>query len=155
MPRGPVLPSLRQIQGLAQEFGIELPPEEAEVYRSVMDGTIKAYRALSGFRGQSAFYTWLYRIAINSAKNHLVSRARRPAGRSGWARRPGPITDPCCARHAFGSARTASSIAVAAISILSECSRIWRKHVPAISCFSMPVATIPPAFRSMPINGRR
>jgi RNA polymerase sigma-70 factor, ECF subfamily len=40
---------------------------------------IKAYRALKSFRGQSAFYTWLYRIGINSAKNHLVSRARRPS----------------------------------------------------------------------------
>ncbi|MDB5988399.1 MAG: polymerase sigma factor RpoE [Nevskia sp.] len=40
---------------------------------------IKAYRALNGFRGQSAFYTWLYRIGINTAKNHLVSRGRRPA----------------------------------------------------------------------------
>ncbi len=39
---------------------------------------IKAYRALPGFRGDSAFYTWLYRIAINTAKNHLVSRSRRP-----------------------------------------------------------------------------
>ncbi|MGR9073803.1 MAG: RNA polymerase sigma factor RpoE [Gammaproteobacteria bacterium] len=38
---------------------------------------IKAYRALARFRGDSAFYTWLYRIAINTAKNHLVSRARR------------------------------------------------------------------------------
>ena len=40
---------------------------------------IKAYRALPGFRGQSAFYTWLYRIGINTAKNHLVSRSRRPS----------------------------------------------------------------------------
>ncbi|MBL6750570.1 MAG: RNA polymerase sigma factor RpoE [Nevskia sp.] len=40
---------------------------------------IKAYRALAGFRGQSAFYTWLYRIGINTAKNHLVSRGRRPS----------------------------------------------------------------------------
>lgn len=39
---------------------------------------IKAYRALPNFRGDSAFYTWLYRIAINTAKNHLVSRGRRP-----------------------------------------------------------------------------
>lgn len=38
---------------------------------------IKAYRALPRFRGDSAFYTWLYRIAINTAKNHLVSRSRR------------------------------------------------------------------------------
>jgi len=41
---------------------------------------IKAYRALPRFRGDSAFYTWLYRIAINTAKNHLVSRSRRPPG---------------------------------------------------------------------------
>jgi RNA polymerase sigma-70 factor (ECF subfamily) len=39
---------------------------------------IKAYRALPGFRGDSAFYTWLYRIAINTAKNALVSAKRRP-----------------------------------------------------------------------------
>lgn len=41
---------------------------------------IKAYRALPRFRGESAFYTWLYRIAINTAKNHLVARSRRPPG---------------------------------------------------------------------------
>ena len=41
---------------------------------------IKAYRAISSFRGDSAFYTWLYRIAINSAKNHLVALGRRPPG---------------------------------------------------------------------------
>ncbi len=39
---------------------------------------IKAYRALPDFRGDSAFYTWLYRIAVNTAKNHLVSTGRRP-----------------------------------------------------------------------------
>lgn len=39
---------------------------------------LKAYRALPSFRGDSAFYTWLYRIAVNTAKNHLVSRSRRP-----------------------------------------------------------------------------
>src|ERR1700747_1643916 len=38
---------------------------------------IRAYRALANFRGESAFYTWLYRIAINTAKNHLATRARR------------------------------------------------------------------------------
>tara|TARA_A100001037_G_scaffold19501_1_gene16580 strand:- start:97 stop:681 length:585 start_codon:yes stop_codon:yes gene_type:complete len=41
---------------------------------------IKAFRALPRFRGDSAFYTWLYRIAINTAKNHLVTRGRRPPG---------------------------------------------------------------------------
>ena len=41
---------------------------------------IKAYRAIGNFRSESAFYTWLYRIAINTAKNYLVSRGRRPPG---------------------------------------------------------------------------
>ncbi len=39
---------------------------------------IKAYRALPNFRGDSAFYTWIYRIAINTAKNYLVAKGRRP-----------------------------------------------------------------------------
>lgn len=39
---------------------------------------IRAYRALNGFRGDAQFYTWLYRIAVNTAKNHLVSMKRRP-----------------------------------------------------------------------------
>jgi len=42
------------------------------------DAFLKAYRALPGFRGESAFYTWLYRIAINTAKNELTSMSRRP-----------------------------------------------------------------------------
>lgn len=53
-------------------------PTEAEDV--AQDAFVKAYRALGSFRGDSAFYTWLYRIAINTAKNHLVSRARRPRG---------------------------------------------------------------------------
>jgi RNA polymerase sigma-70 factor (ECF subfamily) len=43
----------------------------------VQDAFIKAYRALPNFRGESAFYTWLYRIAINTAKNHLVAQSRK------------------------------------------------------------------------------
>ncbi|MGB6190057.1 MAG: RNA polymerase sigma factor RpoE [Aeromonas molluscorum] len=39
---------------------------------------IKAYRALPTFRGESAFYTWLYRIAVNTAKNYITSQGRRP-----------------------------------------------------------------------------
>ncbi len=39
---------------------------------------IRAYRAIGAFRGDSAFYTWIYKIAINTAKNHLVSKGRRP-----------------------------------------------------------------------------
>lgn len=41
---------------------------------------VRAFRALGAFRGDSAFYTWLYRIAINTAKNHLVALGRRPPG---------------------------------------------------------------------------
>lgn len=49
-----------------------------EVMDVTQEAFIKAYKALPRFRGDSAFYTWLYRIAINTAKNHLVSRSRRP-----------------------------------------------------------------------------
>jgi RNA polymerase sigma-70 factor (ECF subfamily) len=49
-----------------------------EVQDVAQEAFIKAYRALPKFRGESAFYTWLYRIAINTAKNHLVARSRRP-----------------------------------------------------------------------------
>src|SRR5690606_33759811 len=52
--------------------------DHSEVQDVAQDAFIKAYRALGNFRGDSAFYTWLYRIAINTAKNHLVSRSRRP-----------------------------------------------------------------------------
>jgi RNA polymerase sigma-70 factor, ECF subfamily len=44
----------------------------------VQEAFIKAYRALPNFRGESAFYTWLYRIAVNCAKNHSVSLSRKP-----------------------------------------------------------------------------
>ena len=49
-----------------------------EIDDVVQEAFIKAYRALPRFRGESAFYTWLYRIAINTAKNYLVARGRRP-----------------------------------------------------------------------------
>ncbi len=52
---------------------------DADAPDVAQEAFIKAYRALPNFRGQSAFYTWLYRIAVNTAKNHLVSRKRRPA----------------------------------------------------------------------------
>ncbi len=50
---------------------------QSDVPDVVQDAFIKAYRALPNFRGDSAFYTWLYRIAINTAKNHLVSQSRK------------------------------------------------------------------------------
>jgi len=52
--------------------------DSAEVYDVAQEAFIKAYRALPNFRGDSAFYTWLYRIAINTAKNYLVAQGRRP-----------------------------------------------------------------------------
>jgi len=52
--------------------------DPAEVEDVAQEAFIKAYRALPKFRGDSAFYTWLYRIAINTAKNHMVARGRRP-----------------------------------------------------------------------------
>lgn len=52
--------------------------DPAEAQDVAQEAFIKAYRALPGFRGDSAFYTWLYRIAINTAKNYLVALQRRP-----------------------------------------------------------------------------
>jgi RNA polymerase sigma-70 factor (ECF subfamily) len=51
--------------------------DHSEAQDVSQDAFIKAYRALPRFRGDSAFYTWMYRIAINTAKNHLVTRGRR------------------------------------------------------------------------------
>ena len=52
--------------------------DPAETLDVAQEAFIKAYRAIGKFRGDSAFYTWLYRIAINTAKNHLVAQSRRP-----------------------------------------------------------------------------
>lgn len=54
--------------------------DQSEALDVTQEVFIKAYRALKGFRGDSAFYTWLYRIAINTAKNFLVAQGRRPPG---------------------------------------------------------------------------
>ena len=54
--------------------------DHAECQDIAQDAFIKAYRAINGFRGDSQFYTWLYRIAANTAKNHLASRARKSPG---------------------------------------------------------------------------
>ena len=51
--------------------------DQTESYDIAQDAFIKAYRAIGNFRGDSQFYTWLYRIAANTAKNHLASRARK------------------------------------------------------------------------------
>ncbi|MFN2300886.1 MAG: RNA polymerase sigma factor RpoE [Gammaproteobacteria bacterium] len=52
--------------------------DRSEAYDVTQEAFLKAWRALPDFRGDSAFYTWLYRIAINTAKNHLVAQSRRP-----------------------------------------------------------------------------
>ena len=52
--------------------------DPAEAMDVSQEAFIKAYRALPKFRGDSAFYTWMYRIAINTAKNHIVAARRRP-----------------------------------------------------------------------------
>ncbi|MEO1947003.1 MAG: RNA polymerase sigma factor RpoE [Methylophilaceae bacterium] len=52
--------------------------DQTEVEDVVQEAFIKAYRALHNFRGDSAFYTWMYRICINTAKNYLVSLGRKP-----------------------------------------------------------------------------
>jgi len=54
--------------------------DHAEAQDVAQEAFIKAYRAIKRFRGESAFYTWLYRIAINTAKNWIVAKNRRPPG---------------------------------------------------------------------------
>ncbi|MCW8907735.1 MAG: RNA polymerase sigma factor RpoE, partial [Sedimenticola sp.] len=54
--------------------------DPSETLDVTQEAFIKAYRAIPNFRGESAFYTWLYRIAINTAKNYLVAQKRRPPG---------------------------------------------------------------------------
>lgn len=54
--------------------------DPSEVLDVSQEAFLKAYRALPAFRGESAFYTWLYRIAVNTVKNHLVAQGRRPPG---------------------------------------------------------------------------
>jgi RNA polymerase sigma-70 factor (ECF subfamily) len=67
--------------------------DEHEVYDVAQEAFIKAYRALPNFRGDSAFYTWLYRIAINTAKNFLVVNGRQPVIQGGLANDEGELLD--------------------------------------------------------------
>ncbi|MCI5105205.1 MAG: RNA polymerase sigma factor RpoE [Pseudomonadales bacterium] len=69
-----VLRYQHRVAGLVSRF----IQDAQEVEDVSQEAFIKAYRALPLFRGDSAFYTWLYRIAVNTAKNYLVSRNRRP-----------------------------------------------------------------------------
>lgn len=71
-----VLKYQQKVANLVSRY-IRDPSETLDV---TQEAFIKAYRAIPNFRGDSAFYTWLYRIAINTAKNFLVARGRRPPG---------------------------------------------------------------------------
>jgi RNA polymerase sigma-70 factor (ECF subfamily) len=71
-----VLKYQQKVAGLISRY-IRDPSEVMDVSQEAF---IKAYRALPGFRGESAFYTWLYRIAINTVKNYMVAQGRRPPG---------------------------------------------------------------------------
>ena len=57
---------------------------QEEIQDVAQESFIKAYRALANFRGDSAFYTWLYRISVNTAKNYLVSQGRRAPTSTGY-----------------------------------------------------------------------
>lgn len=71
-----VLKYQQRIVNLVSRF-VRNPADALDV---TQDAFIKAYRALPNFRGESAFYTWMYRIAVNTAKNYLAVQARRPLG---------------------------------------------------------------------------
>ncbi len=57
--------------------------DQSDIEDVMQEAFIKAYRALPQFRGESAFYTWLYRIAINTARNWMSSQGRRPSSPNG------------------------------------------------------------------------
>lgn len=71
-----VLKYQQRIVNLVSRF-VRNPADALDV---TQDAFIKAYRALPNFRGESAFYTWMYRIAVNTAKNYLAVQSRRPLG---------------------------------------------------------------------------
>ena len=70
------LPFMDQLYAAAMRM-TRNPADAADL---VQETFVKAFRAIERFRGDSAFYTWLYRIAVNTAKNYLESRGRRPQG---------------------------------------------------------------------------
>ncbi len=69
-----VLKYQQRIVNLVSRF-VRNPADALDV---TQEAFIKAYRAMPNFRGESAFYTWMYRIAVNTAKNHLAVQSRRP-----------------------------------------------------------------------------
>ena len=63
-----------RVAGLVSRFVFD----KSEIEDVCQESFIKAFRAIETFRGDSSFYTWLHRIAVNTAKNYLISRRRRP-----------------------------------------------------------------------------
>ena len=88
--------------------------DRSEAEDVAQEAFLKAYRAIAGFRGESAFYTWLYRIAVNTAKNYLDSQGRRP-----------PNSDSCT----MSSARCTRS-SVSARPVLRTTARLSRRPIP-------------------------
>src|SRR5574337_417762 len=74
-------PLVRKYQHKVAKLVSRYVRDRSEALDVAQEAFIKAYRAIPGFRGDSAFYTWLYRIAINTAKNYLVAENRRPLDR--------------------------------------------------------------------------
>ena len=69
---------VKRYERSVRAVAINVLHDHESVHDVAQEAFIKAYRAMPRFRGDSAFYTWLYRIAINTAKNHLVAARRRP-----------------------------------------------------------------------------
>ena len=70
---------VRRYQNKVMNLVARYVKNPADVSDVAQEAFIKAYRSLPSFRGDSAFYTWLYRIAVNCAKNYLTSQGRKPA----------------------------------------------------------------------------
>jgi len=70
---------VRKYQNKVMSLISRFVKNQGDVPDVAQEAFIKAYRALPNFRGDSAFYTWLYRIAVNTAKNHLAAQKRRPS----------------------------------------------------------------------------
>jgi RNA polymerase sigma-70 factor (ECF subfamily) len=73
--------------------------DSAEIDDIIQESFIKAYRALPQFRGESAFYTWLYRIAVNTAKNYLMAKGKREIAKSDVVDEDGEILEDILMPH--------------------------------------------------------
>lgn len=71
---------VRKYQSRVIALVYRIIPDRMEAQDVAQEAFIRAYRAIGSFRGDSAFYTWLYRIALNAARNQLAARKRRPPG---------------------------------------------------------------------------